>query len=178
VFWVALAAAYFVLVVSGSVFMFFRQRHLTSIYNVEPGLVEGVLEEVCERYGLAPIRSGNLFVFGLELERHLSGSSQGIQTTPAAAGVDSSGLPGEEFATQNAVLEVEPFRALHHVSLRWDPADSPLRPVIEAELNHRLGIQGAPYHETGAVLTLVGYGVLGLAMLVGFVLLLRMFLAP
>ena len=31
---------------------------MTSIYNVEPALVEAALEEVCQQYGLSPIRSG------------------------------------------------------------------------------------------------------------------------
>ena len=170
VFWVALSAIYFALVVGGCAFGFWRQRQLTSIYNVEPTLVEEVLDEVCERYGLAPLRSGHLFVFGLERDRQGPLAEQIAAQRAAGAG------PGQELGGQTAILEIEPFAALSHVTLRWAPPDSPLRPVLEAELNRGLSVLDAPYHETGAVLTLIGYGVLGLALVVGFLLVLRMVL--
>ncbi len=183
IFWITLSALYFVLVVAGSGYALYRQRHLTSIYNVEPSLVAGALEEVCARLGLEPIRSGNLFVFGLALERHAPASPEGIQAPhalpylaagPVAAGkAEPAGGPGEALVGQSAVLEIESFRPLRHATLRWDPADSPLRPVIEAELDRRLGVLGAPYHETGAILSLLGYGLLGLSLFAGVVLVLR-----
>jgi hypothetical protein len=185
-FWLTLSALYFLLVVAGSALILWRQRHRTSIYNVEPALVEAVLEEVCEQHGLAPIRSGNLFVFGLSLDRPAfppAAPAEGIQAPHAlpllaqkAPVVASGERPDEILVGQNAVLEVEPFETMRHVTLRWDPADSPLRPVIEAELQRRLQVLGAPYHDTGTILTLIGHGVLGLSLLIGFALVLRQFL--
>src|SRR5207302_4843881 len=64
-FWVFLSVLYFVLVVLGCGYVFWRQRHLTAIYNVEPEQVEQELADVCDRYDLHPVRSGNLFLFGL-----------------------------------------------------------------------------------------------------------------
>jgi hypothetical protein len=186
-FWLTLSVVYFVLVVGGSAVILLRQRPLTSIYNVEPDLVEGALEEVCQQLGLAPIRSGGLFVFGLTLEQLDVGPDApgGIQAPHAlpylapqaeARPVERPAGPGEELVGQSAVLEVEPFGLLRHVTLRWEPHDSPLRPVIEAELRRRLVALGAPYHDTAVVLTLIAYGVLGLALFIGFVLVLRLFL--
>jgi hypothetical protein len=151
-------------------------------------MVEDTVESVCEGFGLAPIRSGNLFVFGMGL--HGSPSSpagtapEGIQgphsllVQRAAAAARASLPPAatEELVGQNAVLEIESFRPMRHVTLRWEPGDSPLRGAIEAELDRRLGMMGAPYHETGMWLTLIGYTLLGVALCTGFVLLLRLFL--
>jgi hypothetical protein len=182
-FWLTLSALYFTLVVAGSALILWRQRQVASIYNAESALVEGVIEEVCEEFGLAPIRSGNVFVFGLGLDRPAPVASEAIQAPHAlpllaqkADAATRPDRPGEELVGQCAVLEVESFELMRHVSLRWDPADSPLRTVIEAELKRRLSVLGAPYHETGTVLTLVGYTVLGLALIAGFVLVLRMLL--
>jgi hypothetical protein len=183
-FWVTLSAVYFLLVVGGCAFAFRRYRHLTSIYNVEPALAEQVLEEICEQFGLAHIRSGNVFVFGLGLDRPgpAGPTAEGIQAphalpylaqkTPGAR-KDRPAESAEVLVGQSAVLEVESFRALRHVTLRWDPPDSPLRPVLEAELERRLGVLGAPEHDTGALLAVIGYALLGLALLVGIFLLLR-----
>jgi hypothetical protein len=184
-FWVTLSGLYFIVVVAGSAWVLWRQRQITSIYNAESALVVSVLEEVCEAHGLAPIRSGNVFVFGLGLDRPVpSAASEGIQAPHALpllaqkgpTHLDQSGRPGEELVGQCAVLEVEAFEWTRHVSLRWEPGDSPLRPVVEEELGRRLDLLGAPYHETGTVLTLAGYAVLGLTLLAGFVLVLRTFL--
>ncbi len=187
-FWVSLSALYFLVVVAGVAWALGRQRQYTSIYNVEPETVQETLEEICEDHGLAPIRSGDVFVFGLGLQRSpapSAGSPEGIQAPHAvpllvqktvAPRLDVPPTPREELVGQNAVLEVEAFRALRHVTLRWDPADSPLRGVLEAELDRRLGVAGAPYHETGVWLTLLGYALLGASLCTGFVLLLRLFL--
>lgn len=173
-FWVFLSALYYVAVVAGVAVGFWRRRQLTSIYNVEPAVVEGTLEEVCEGCGLSPIRSGNVFVFGPGFEQvpQPGSSAEGIQAPHALpmlakrAGprLDVPEKPGDEFLGQSAVLEVESFPAMRHVTLRWEPGDSPLRGVVEADLDRRLAVAGAPYHETGLWLTLAGYAVLGLAL--------------
>lgn len=166
---VLLFGLYFLLVVGGCVLIFLRQRALTSIYNVEPTIVAGVLTDACVDLGLDPIRSGNLFVFGLSLEGPARPAFfEGIQAPhslmrpgrlPASPPTTGEGQPpAEEFAGQNAVLELEPFAACKHVTLRWDPPDSPLRPVIEAELEQRLDQAGAPDHDTGIWLTMAGCG--------------------
>src|SRR5439155_24942823 len=102
-------------------------------------------------------------------------SAEDIQAPPTPD-ADRPAAAGADFIAQNAVLEVEPFQTLRHVTLRWDPPDSPLRPVIESELDRRLRVLGSPYHDTGTVLTLIGYGLLALALLAGFTLVLRMYL--
>jgi hypothetical protein len=175
-----LASLYFLLVVGVCWGVFARRRATTSIYNVEPALLEDAIAESCEQLGLEPIRSGNVFVFGLVLDppaRRPVGiqAPHALPRAPAAAPVPvEEPAPAEELAGQNAVLEVESFPAMKHVTLRWDPADTAVRAAVEADLDRRLGRLGSPYHETGAWLTLAGSGLLGLSMLITFVLLLRM----
>jgi hypothetical protein len=171
-FWIFLSALYFVVVVAVSGFVLWRRRAQTSVYNVEPAVLEATLEEVCERYGLSPIRSGNVFVFGPGLEQLPPGASpEGIQAPHTMGGMvqktprlDRPASLADEFVGQTAVLEGESFRPLRHVTLRWDPTDSPLRTVLEEELERRLAASGAPYHETAIWLTMAGYLVLGVSL--------------
>ena len=66
-FWVFLSVLYFAVVVAGCAAVFAGQRRLTSVYNVEPAGVGRALAEVCDQLGLDPVRSGNLYLFGLAL---------------------------------------------------------------------------------------------------------------
>ncbi len=143
---VLLAVVYFLVVVIGCIVVFVRRRQLTCIYNVEPAEVENALLESCQHLGLDPIHSGNLLVFGLSLDG-----------------------PALSAAGQNAILEMEPFTAGMHVTLRWDPHDSPLRPALEAELDRRLVLRGAPEHDTGTWLSLAGFGLLAVSVVIMFV---------
>lgn len=175
-----LAVVYFVSVVAICAITFFQRRRFTSIYNVETVTVEESLLVGCEEVGLEPIRSGNLFVFGLILEppaRNASGlqgphALQMGKSTSRESAVEESAL-AQTLATHHVVLEVESFEPLKHVTLRWDPPTSPLRRVLETDLERRLGRQGAPYHDTGAWLGLVGSMLLGAALLIAFALTLR-----
>lgn len=179
-FWVFLFALYFAVVVVGSALVFRRRRAQTSIYNVEPAAVEAALEEVCQRLGLSPIRSGRTYVFGPGLEQARPSSPEGIQPPHALHGVTARrDVPAtaDEYAGQAAVLEVEPFRATRHVTLTWDPHDSPLRSAVEEELDARLSAAGAPYHDTSLWLTMAGYCVLGVALFTAALLVVRAILA-
>jgi hypothetical protein len=174
---VLLAIAYFVAVIVACIVVFSRQRQLTCIYNVEPVVVEKTLLEASAHLRLGPIHSGNLLVFGLSLDGpHFGAVHQGIQTAHSLPPkrsctildpLNSGDLPG-----QNAILEMEPFLAAWHVTLRWDPHDSPIRPVLEAELDRQLSLRGAPEHDTGMWLTLSGFGLLGISVIITFLVLL------
>jgi hypothetical protein len=190
--WVILFGLYFVAVVGGAGYLFRQRRHLTCVYNVEPAVLELVLNEVCEQFGLEPVRSGNLLLFGLSLDipaarapspegiqapHHLPvpASSERLTTSPRPP-APGAAVPTDELLGQGAILEIDAFRLLRHVTLRWDPADSPLRPEIEAELARRLAHAPAPAHETGAWMTLVGLTLLAGSLLGALFLMLRWFL--
>jgi hypothetical protein len=176
---VSLAVAYFLVIIIGCIVVFSRQRQLTCIYNVEPATVEGTLLEACAYLGLDPIHSGNLLVFGLSLDGLAqSPPLEGIQAphslprtgriTLEPPTTENDSPTAEDFAGQNAILEMEPFASGRHVTLRWDPHDSPLRPALESELDRRLALRGAPEHDTGLWLTLSGFGLLALSVVIVF----------
>lgn len=174
--WVFLAALYFFVVIVICGWVLWGRRATTAIYNVEPAVAESAIIEACGHLGLTPIRSGNLFVFGLTLDPSHEPPA-GIQAPHVLPRSDHAIKPesslAEELGGENAILEVEPFPAMKHVTLRWDPYDSPVRPALEAELARRLSRLGAPYHDTGAWLGLIGSGLLALSMLIVFALMLR-----
>jgi hypothetical protein len=183
--WVVLAAAYFVVVAGGTAFLFWYQRHLTAIYNVEPGALERLLGQICRDLGLTPVRSSNLFLFGMPLRTIAPkpASSEGIQAPhyrpPRRAEEESIQASPEkprlvgavnDLAGETAVLEVNEFRMMWHATLRWDPAQSNLRREIEAELDRALAETPTPEHELGPWLTLIGLAML-CATLMGLILL-------
>lgn len=188
-FWVFLSALYFFAVVGGAAYFLWRHRSLTSVYNADAGLVEQVLLEVCADLGLDPVRSGNLLVFGAPPgwpggPRGVNGT--GIQASPyppTTGPVHEPGRGSEKVAVSPArtavalhgpayVLEIESFPMLHHVTLRWDPADAPGRAALEDELARRLAAQRIPENEVGAWLTVLGCGLLGFTFLWGLALVL------
>jgi hypothetical protein len=180
--WMVLSALYFLLVLLGSAWALHRRRHLTAIYNVEPVAVEQTLAEVCARLGLRPVRSGNLLLFGIVAGPAVeppAGLTDGIPapahlatTRPVAA---SPTAPGGR-AAQAAVLEVDAFPLMNHVTLRWDPADPPLRHDIEAALRQRLSETLGPASDLGGWLLLVGSTLLfGTALGAALLMLARLF---
>jgi hypothetical protein len=63
------------------------------------------------------------------------------------------------FEDQRAVLEVDSFPLMHHVTLRWEPAAAAVRRLVEAELGRRLsenvvddGLLGGWFLTAGVVL--------------------------
>lgn len=170
--WLLLPAAYFVVVLAGCFKLWGRYRQMTSIYNVEPAAVEGLLAEICDQLGLGPIRSGNLLVFGLPAEvpsPRGAARREAIQA-PHSPNLGQPAAPappepaGELVAGQSALLELEPFAALKHVTLRWGPHDSPVRHAVEAELEHRLAHVEAPDHDTAAWMSMAAWAILCLCL--------------
>ncbi len=163
--WPLLAAVYFVAVVGGVVYLLYRRRELTAVYNVEPEAFEKALARVFGVLGLNPVRSGNLFVFG-------AAGSAAVQLpqTPGAerpAG-DASRKRETGLAGQGAVLEVEPFALLRHVTLRWDPSTSLLRREVEAELARTLAETHVSDNAVGDWLVLVAMGLIAFNLLATF----------
>ncbi len=78
--WILLSLLYFLVVVAGAALVFRSQRHLTAVYNADQRLMQRCLVQVCERMGLDPVRSGNLFVFGIEPAGQPVKNGEGVQT--------------------------------------------------------------------------------------------------
>jgi hypothetical protein len=180
--WMFLAALYFLGVLGGAAYLFWRARATTTVYNVDPPALETALATTCDRLGLAPVRSGNLYVFGAApaTAAELAGaSSEGIQASPLGT-MTAPRLPGaptSDLTGQSAVLEVDAFPAMRHVTLRWDPPESPLRQEVEAELERALADVETPVSDLGPLLSLTGWGVLVLTLLAGVIVVLVRVLA-
>lgn len=182
-FWIFLSVVYFVVVVSGAAYLLWQNRRITSIYNVDPDVVETVLARISTYMGLSPLRSGSMYLFrsGTASSPHLEAQegearsedgfpSQSIDVlvpspadpkTAAQAGLPGN-HPGEPVTVQGTILEVDAFPAMHHVSLRWDPADSHVRRIVEKELERILASTPAPPSQTGGWLTIAGLALMAL----------------
>jgi hypothetical protein len=172
-FWMLLSVAYFAVVVGGAALVFRGQRHLTSVYNTDPELVQRCLVEVCEQMGLDPVQSGNLFVFGVEpATRPIAAGGDAIQAESAP----EPAAPTKTLLQQTAVLELEAFTRMRHVTLRWDPAQTALRREVEAALEKVLDETLVEPSEVGVWLTLLGVTLFGATLITGVTLIVvRMF---
>jgi hypothetical protein len=189
-FWVLLSVLYFVLVVGGAAYLLFRRRHLTAIYNVDPVAVEEALAEVCQGLGVQPVRSGNLFLFGMMVGRSPAarvGVREGIQAPHYLPADGRKALPrtaaaaapaGSDLLGQAAILEVDAFPQMNHVTLRWDPPDPALRREVEAALARRLAESPAPDSDLGGWLLVLGFALLCLTTLAGLGLFVASLLRP
>jgi hypothetical protein len=170
--WVFLSIVYFALVVGGAVYYFWRQRHVTAIYHVEAEEVEQAVTGICEGLGLDPVHSGGMFLFGLSAglapERRVADGKhiQAPHYLPAVVRDHKETMPPvapQPLAPDNAVLgqtvilELDHFPLMSHVTLRWDPADAPLRQLIESELSRQLAETPAPDGVLGAALLALGF---------------------
>jgi hypothetical protein len=190
-FWIFLSVLYFLLIVAGAAYLLWRQRHLTAIYNADADQVETAVTTICERLSLNPVRSGGLFLFGLSLgaapERRDSNGERiqaphylptavrvGAPGTPEGLPAPAAGgLPADQLVLeQAAILELESFPLMRHVTLRWDPADCPLRTVIEKELTRRLDEMPTQDSLLGGWLLTLGCLLLAFEFLGGFVIVL------
>lgn len=134
--WIFLSLLYFVLIVGGAVYFLVRQRQLTAIYNADTAQVERALLDVCEQLGFNPVRSGEMFLFG----QPLGFVSDPGGNRPEFASPDNQApvITANSGLEQPAMLSVDSFPLLRHVTLRWQPADAQCRRVIESELSRYL----------------------------------------
>jgi hypothetical protein len=127
----ALLVLYFVLLGAGVLVLLWRRRGTTAVYNVETGRFEDVFGQVLDSLGLSWTRAGNRFYIQ---------TGEGSSAAPAAYGggpeqrVGTAPLPTAASSEQTAVVEMEPFPLLRHVTLRWGRMGAILRHEVEGEL--------------------------------------------
>lgn len=145
--WMVVYLAYVALIVLGAGVLIWRRRRCTAVYNVTSAALELAIERACGILGLSPVRSGNLFLFGMAAGWGGAGrrGAEGLQaphyTAPADAnlkGDERATLAASELLAQSAVLEVEAFATMRHATLWWDPASATVRPEVERELDRLL----------------------------------------
>jgi hypothetical protein len=163
-FWLIMSVLYFVVVVGGSALILRGRRSQTALYNIDQEMADRCIVHVCEQLGLDPVRSGNLYVFGVEpAVTSARKEGEGVQTAPGVPRQTTAAALA--FATRSAVLEVDAYSAMRHVTLRWDPRDAPMRKEVEAGLERLFAETSVEPSDFGAWLTILGVGLFGLAVL-------------
>jgi hypothetical protein len=151
--WLGLSLAYYVAVVGLAVWLFLAHRALTGVYNARERQVVLALVRVCAELNLQPIRSGNYFVFGVPA----AAPPPSVVEPSSSASVPPALGPAPPGGTAPpTMLQIESFRLLHHVTLRWSPAGSWVRPLVEARLARELARDATPEHDGGYWLLLLG----------------------
>jgi hypothetical protein len=156
--WIFLSILYFALIVSGTAYYLWRQRHLSAVYNASVSQVERALTDSCEQLGINPMRTGDTYLFGLSAG--LPAEQRGPEGVATEGGKEESIVVTESALDQPAILEVDNFPLMRHVTLRWEPVESPLRRILETQLGRQLS-------ETHAEDSLLG----GWLLSIGFILL-------
>jgi hypothetical protein len=200
-------AVYFLAVAGAAALLLWRSRRLTSVYNVDPDALQPALLKVFQRLGLTPTRVGEQYQLtpaaasapdpapagraGVS-PAFSPGRAGGTPALPAAAVVAAPDVPDPAAddvpalavvvggPARPAALRVDVFRLLRHATLKWSPADFPLRKEVEHELARMLG--EAPLSEVenmqGGCLTVLGTTLLALTLLAGLVVVLLRWLPP
>jgi len=134
--WVLLLV-YYGLVVAGALLLLRIRRAKTIVYNVDPAELEGVLTRCLIRLGLYWTRQGKQFIVTAAAPEPVEGVPEAAKdklTTkvlplfPSAASAEA----------ESAVVDLEPFSAMYHVTLNWRAAGGSLRDTIETDLRRAL----------------------------------------
>jgi hypothetical protein len=183
-FWIVARLIYFGIIAGGAASVLWRCRRLTSVYNVDSQGIITALEQTFQRLGLNALRTGDSFLLGgraADVARQ-SVKGEGIQTTAIAEPtreISASGSVALALIGRRTALHVDVFPLMRHATLRWDPADSPLRREVEKELASKLAEVPAPEQEPllGGCLSLLGVGLFALTLVAGgFLVLSRLYL--
>jgi LPXTG-motif cell wall-anchored protein len=193
-FWLALWGLYLGLIIGGAAWLLWRRRKVSVIYNVEPGALDAVLAQTLEHLQLGWTRVADRIFIGPVRGRIARSDPSLMEAIQAPGGVGNrpsgalavSGSEGQaqetgredgttlpvELTERRAGLELEPFPAMHNVTLRWQEGDASVRRDVEADLARRLLEVTTPDNPAASWFLTVAscmFGVLFLG-LVGFIL--------
>lgn len=125
-FWFGVWACYFVAVIGVVVFMLYRRRRLTAIYNIRPAALHDTLGLVLDRLGFDWKRDRQHYFIG---PRAVAAVAE-----PAAAPGDAITTRPTRPAGPEIVLNIDAFSGLRHATLIWPEDAGPARQEIEDEL--------------------------------------------
>jgi hypothetical protein len=164
--WLVMSVLYIVIVVAVAAGMLRLQRKQTVIYNIDRATFEEALAAACARLGLHPAHSGTSYLFDPAKDLLSAASQKGSQ------GIAVEARPPRQLvlpeARQLVLVDVDYFRTMRHITLRWSAADSLLRREVEAELAQQLRDTLVPPSDLGAWLTILAFALLALSFLIGF----------
>ncbi len=128
-FWISLWGLYFGIVVGGAAYLFRRRRKMTTIYNVDPAILDDILPQVLDR------RLGTWSRVGNQIHVGRIGNPSYADST---AGLHAEAGSGSAWSQGPVLVELDPFPAMRHVTLYWRNAPEGVRRDLEAELAGQL----------------------------------------
>jgi hypothetical protein len=139
--WLAVWAAYFVLVVGGAAWLLLRRRAVTLVYNIDPADAPKVVPETLDRLGLNWARRSDGYYIGFGAPAAAERPAFGPDSLPVVTG-------------GRAVLDVAVVPAMRHMTLRWSFVAGDVRRQVEAELRRTLaGVESPENPAAGWLLT-------------------------
>jgi hypothetical protein len=140
---------YFVVVIGGAVLLLWLRRSKTMIYNVAPEDFDRLLAQLLDRLGLEWHRLGNRvsIVVGRAAARAVGVKYREAYAADALVAAEIAPAALSRPAGE-AVVDLEPFHTLCHVTLHWRRHSGLVREEVEAELERALARLAAPEHPT------------------------------
>ncbi|MCS6852127.1 MAG: hypothetical protein NZ700_13275 [Gemmataceae bacterium] len=139
--WTAIWGVYFAGVCGGAAWLLWRRRAYTVIYNSEPAVLFRCLDRVCESLGLTWVRQGQHLV----LQSGSESSLQALEVGPSESAPEEGPItvtPLQAVAvlkpTVRAVVEIDSFPLMRHLTLRWTEPGSGVQRDVEAALAEAL----------------------------------------
>jgi hypothetical protein len=161
--------------VGGCVYFLRKARLSTAIYNIERETFEDALAHTFRALGLNPERQGSRFYFDVKCpdarkhEAEISArDGDQAQVSTALQGTGRVARPSTDFNDSTAILDVDPFGPLHHVTLHWQAKSAVLRYEIERELTRYFRRAGGKENPVGDWLLLLALALIGFNLLVTF----------
>jgi hypothetical protein len=161
--WLTMSLLYFVLVLAAVAGLLWLRRKQTAIYNIDLASFEEALGAACARLGLRPARSGTSYLFDPAKDLLAAAGVKGTE------GIAVEARPARRFALAEArqlvLMDVDYFRAMRHITLRWSAADSLLRKEVETELANQLSDTPVAAGDLGVWLIILGLALFALTFL-------------
>jgi hypothetical protein len=141
---------YFALVAGGCAAALWRRRRITAVYNADPATLSACLGQALDRLGFPWERAGSKI--RIDSRPAIVGIRESTVPRPVLAGVAGEAghresgfaMPPTDSAPSTpppdypAVLEINSFPAMRHVTLLWRSEDEALRQTVETELQESL----------------------------------------
>ncbi|MBM4068340.1 MAG: hypothetical protein FJ271_05280 [Planctomycetes bacterium] len=172
--WWGIWLIYYGLLVSGAALILWFRRRKTVIYNVDVDDFKKHFAAILSRLGLEATHSGAHLLL-----RSASGEDS-TQLLPEEGSIRQAlpGKPAPASHLPSALVRIDPFPALAHVTLHWESANAPLRHEVERALIQALKHVQTRDNPAGSWILGIGGILLGFGFLIILVLVMIAYFPP
>lgn len=172
--WWGIWLVYYAMLIFGGALMLWFRRRKTVIYNVDAEDFKTIFAGTLSRLGMEATRTGSHLLVG-----PVGGgdSTQLLQEQ----GVSEIPLPARSTALSDlppALVRIDPFPALAHVTLHWETAETPLRLEVERALTQAMRQVQTRDNPAGSWILGIGGILLGFVFLIILVLVMIAYFPP